>query len=63
MRFRLISEARMADWIRAGRLTWLEDVLEGFEQMPEALARLFERRNLGKQIVHVANSLQLKNCQ
>lgn len=51
------AEARMARWIREGRLTWREDVLEGFERMPEALMRLFEGRNLGKQVVHVADPL------
>lgn len=51
------AEARMAAWIREGRLTWREDVLDGFERMPEALCRLFEGRNVGKQIVRVADPL------
>lgn len=51
------AETAMAQWIREGRLKWREDVLEGFERMPEALARLFEGRNIGKQIVHVADPL------
>jgi len=55
------AEARMAEWIRAGKLTWLEDILQGFDQMPAALARLFEQHNLGKQLVHVAEPLQLEN--
>jgi NADPH-dependent curcumin reductase CurA len=51
------AEAEMAQWIREGRLTWLEDVLEGFEAMPDALARLFTGSNIGKQVVHVADPL------
>ncbi|MFN6933568.1 MAG: NADP-dependent oxidoreductase [Tsuneonella sp.] len=51
------AEARMADWIREGRLKWREDVLDGFTRMPEALCRLFEGRNLGKQVVRVADPL------
>ena len=51
------AEARMAGWIREGKLTWREDVLDGFERMPEALCRLFEGRNVGKQIVRVADPL------
>ena len=51
------AEARMAEWIRSGELRWLEDILDGFERMPEALVRLFEGRNIGKQLVHVADPL------
>jgi NADPH-dependent curcumin reductase CurA len=35
-------------------MTWQEDVLEGIEQMPRALIRLYEGRNVGKQLVRVA---------
>ena len=51
------AESRLGEWIREGRLAWREDVLEGFERMPEALCRLFDGRNLGKQVVHVADPL------
>jgi NADPH-dependent curcumin reductase CurA len=47
------AEAQMAEWIAAGRLHYQEDVLEGLEQMPEALIRLFAGRNVGKQLVRV----------
>ena len=47
------AEIQLAQWIVDGRLTYLEDVLEGLEQMPRALIRLFEGRNTGKQIVRV----------
>ncbi len=48
------AEAALAAWIGAGRLYHQEDVLEGIEQMPRALIRLFEGRNIGKQLVRVA---------
>jgi NADPH-dependent curcumin reductase CurA len=34
-------------------MQYLEDVLEGIEQVPRALIRLFEGHNAGKQIVRV----------
>jgi NADPH-dependent curcumin reductase CurA len=43
----------MAQWIAEGRMHYLEDVLEGIEHMPRALMRLYEGRNLGKQVVRV----------
>lgn len=48
------AEAQLADWISAGKLHYQEDILEGLEQMPTALIRLFEGRNVGKQLVRVS---------
>ena len=45
--------AKLRQWIAEGRMQYLEDVLEGIEQMPRALIRLFEGHNVGKQIVRV----------
>jgi NADPH-dependent curcumin reductase CurA len=47
------AEAQMAQWIADGRMQYLEDVLEGIEQMPRALVRLYDGSNVGKQIVRV----------
>ena len=44
----------MAAWIAEGRMTYQEDRLEGIEQMPRALIRLYEGANVGKQVVRVA---------
>lgn len=41
-------------WIQEGRLKWREDVVNGLEQAPLALPRLFEGRNFGKLIVRVS---------
>jgi NADPH-dependent curcumin reductase CurA len=49
------AERQMAEWIAAGRMSWQEDVLEGLEQMPRALMRLYDGSNVGKQVVHVAD--------
>ena len=50
------AERQMAQWIVDGRMHYMEDVLEGFEQMPRALMRLYEGHNTGKQIVRVDRS-------
>jgi hypothetical protein len=47
------AERQMAQWIAEGRMRYLEDVLEGFEQMPRALMRLYSGQNVGKQLVRV----------
>jgi len=47
------AEAALGGWIEEGRLTWLEDCLEGLEVMPEALVRLYTGNNVGKQIVRI----------
>jgi NADPH-dependent curcumin reductase CurA len=47
------AERQMAQWIAEGRMRATEDVLEGLEQMPRALMRLYEGHNVGKQIVRV----------
>lgn len=44
---------RLAQLYREGRLQFREDVLEGFERMPEAFVRMMSGRNFGKQLVKV----------
>ena len=46
--------SRMAAWIKEGKLKYKEDILEGFENMPKALLRLFSGQNFGKQLVKSA---------
>ncbi len=53
------AEKEMTQWILEGKLTYQEDILEGLEQMPNALNRLFERKNRGKQLVKIAEPLNL----
>ncbi len=48
------ARAEMKRWLDAGELAHQEDVVVGLENAPTALARLFEGKNLGKQLVKVA---------
>ncbi|WP_454743257.1 NADP-dependent oxidoreductase [Cupriavidus necator] len=44
----------MAKWVRDGQLKYRVDVIEGIEQAPAALNRLFTGKNIGKQLVRLA---------
>jgi len=46
--------AELTEWVRAGKLKYHEDVIEGFENMPRALIGLFLGENLGKRVVRVS---------
>lgn len=48
-----VARRRMANWLRDGRLRNIEDVVQGFENAPVALIRLFEGKNVGKQLVRL----------
>jgi len=37
--------------IKEGKITYIEDIVEGLENAPEALVGLFSGRNVGKQVV------------
>jgi NADPH-dependent curcumin reductase CurA len=52
-RFDAASDA-LWSWVREGRLVVREDVIDGLENAPTALRRLFEGANMGKQLVRVA---------
>lgn len=47
--------ARLAQWVREGRLRYREDVLDGIEQAPGAIAGLYRGENLGKRIIRLAH--------
>jgi NADPH-dependent curcumin reductase len=44
----------MAAWIRAGKLKYREDIVEGLDKAPEAFLGLLEGKNFGKLLVKVA---------
>jgi NADPH-dependent curcumin reductase len=48
------AENDMVPWIKEGRLTYQEDILDGIERMPEALIRLYDSKNHGKQLVRIS---------
>lgn len=42
-------------WMESGELVHQEDIQEGFENIPDTLNRLFTGRNLGKQLLRLAD--------
>lgn len=47
------SSKRLADWVRTGQLRYIEDILQGIESCPDALAGLYRGENRGKRIVRL----------
>ena len=47
--------AEMSAWLREGKLTYREDIVEGFENLPKAFIGLFHGENIGKRIVKVGD--------
>src|SRR5882672_9230390 len=45
--------ARLTQWLRDGRLRYSEDVLEGIEQAPGAIASLYRGENTGKRLIRI----------
>ena len=45
---------QMAQWIKEGKLTYREDILEGLENTPKAFIRMLNGENKGKQLVKVS---------
>ncbi|HSD40549.1 MAG TPA: NADP-dependent oxidoreductase [Burkholderiales bacterium] len=45
--------SRLADWVRAGRLRYREDILDGIEHAPGAIAGLYRGENLGKRLIRL----------
>ncbi len=46
--------AALAQWVRAGRIGYREDILEGIEQAPGSIAGLYRGENLGKRLIRIA---------
>ena len=49
------AAAEMAGWIKAGRLKYHEDIVEGFQNLPRAFIGMLSGDNLGKRLVKVAD--------
>ncbi|WP_230199513.1 NADP-dependent oxidoreductase [Bacillus testis] len=45
----------LGKWLQQGKLKYEETIVEGFERIPEAFLGLFKGKNLGKQLVKVAD--------
>jgi NADPH-dependent curcumin reductase CurA len=48
------AQAALAQWVREGRIRYREDVLDGIEQAPGAIAGLYRGENLGKRLIRIA---------
>ncbi|CAN7747361.1 NADP-dependent oxidoreductase [Variovorax sp. LjRoot84] len=49
-----LARRELAQWLREGRLQYQEEILEGIEQAPDAIAGLYRGENLGKRLVRIA---------
>jgi NADPH-dependent curcumin reductase CurA len=47
------AAGRLAQWVAEGKIAHAEDIQEGFENAPRTLLRLFEGKNLGKQLLKI----------
>ena len=47
--------AQLAQWVMAGKIAHAEDVQHGLENAPKTFLRLFEGKNLGKQLLKLAD--------
>ena len=47
------SVAQLADWVRSGKLRYAEEVLDGIDACPDALAGLYRGENWGKRVIRV----------
>lgn len=45
---------QLAEWVRQGRLTYREDVVDGLENAPAAFIGMLQGKNFGKQLVRLA---------
>jgi NADPH-dependent curcumin reductase CurA len=45
----------LSGWVADGRLRSEQTVVEGFEELPNALNMLFAGRNMGKLVVHISD--------
>ena len=46
--------AELTPWVQAGRIRYREDIMEGIEHAPDAIAGLYRGDNLGKRLIRIA---------
>ena len=44
---------RLAGWVREGRIRYREDIADGIEHCPDAIAELYRGENLGKRLIRL----------
>ena len=47
---------RLAEWVRDGKLRYLEEISDGIEHCPPAIAELYRGENLGKKLIRLQHS-------
>lgn len=47
------AQARLAAWIESGAISYREEIIDGFEQLPAAFIGLFAGENFGRRIVRL----------
>ena len=47
------AQAAIAGWIRSGALSYREEIINGFENLPDAFIGLFKHENFGRRLVRV----------
>ena len=50
------SVARLATWVRQGRIRYHEEILDGLEQAPDSIAGLYRGENSGKRLIRVLHA-------
>ena len=43
----------LSQWVKSGQLKYAEDILQGIESAPDAIAGLYRGENLGKRLIHL----------
>ncbi len=50
------ARAALVDWVRSGKIRFREDILDGIEHAPGAIAGLYRGENLGKRLIRIAQA-------
>ena len=48
------ATAQLAQWVEEGKIAYAEDVVDGLEQAPKVINRLFDGSNTGKLIIRIS---------
>jgi hypothetical protein len=47
--------SNLSNWVKEGKINYLEDIQEGIENAPDTLVRLFTGQNFGKQLLKISD--------
>lgn len=50
-----VARRELSQWIREGKLQYAQDILQGIEQAPGAIAGLYRGENQGKRLIQIAS--------